>query len=67
MISDIGKSARHDSCLNSEEKAIKSTNSKLVTNYAFLQAPSNLQFWLAGSGGDSRTGMVPSLSCYCSL
>ena len=56
MISNIGKSTRHVSCLNSEGKAIKPTNSKLVEKYAFSQAPRNLKNRLAGSGGDCRTG-----------
>ena len=38
------------SCLYSEGKAIK------PIKYAFSQAPSNHKNWLAGSGGDSRTG-----------
>ena len=56
MISNIEKSTCHVSCIYSEVKAIKPTSSKLVANYAFLQAPSKLENQLAGSGGDSRTG-----------
>ena len=44
----------------SEEKAIKPTTSKLVAKYALLQAPSKLQNRLAGSRGDSRTGLTRS-------
>ena len=57
MLSNIGKSTHHVSCIYSEGKAIKLTSSKLVANYAFLQAPSKLENRLAGSGGDSRTGI----------
>ena len=55
MISNIGKSTRHVSCINSEGKAIKPTNLKHVAKYAFSHAPSNLKNWLAGSRGDWRT------------
>ena len=51
MISNIGKSTRHASCLYSEEKAIKPTYLKLE----FSQAPSNLENQLAGSRGDCKT------------
>ena len=54
MISNIGKSTRHVSCLYSEGKAIKPNNLKLVAKYS--HATSNLKNWLAGSGGDCRNG-----------
>ena len=56
MISNIGNSTRHVSNLNSEGKAIKPNNLKLVK---IMPALSNLKFRLAGSGGDSRTGVPP--------
>ena len=55
--SNIGKSTCHVSCLYFEGKAIKLTKLKLSAKYAFLQAPSNLKNRLAGSRGDSRTGL----------
>ena len=55
--SNIGKSTCHVSCLYFEGKAIKLTKLKLSAKYAFSQAPSNLKNRLAGSRGDSRTGL----------
>ena len=56
MISNIGKSTCHVSCLYSEGKVIKPTILKHEEKYAFSQAPRNLKNRLAGSGGDCRTG-----------
>ena len=69
MISSIGKSTRHVSCLYSEGEAIKPIyHVKLVAKYAFsLRAPSNIKNRLAGSGGDSRTGALASSHCWYSL
>ena len=58
MISNIGKSTHYVSCIYSEGKAIKPTNSKLVAKYAFLQAPSKLEIGWQAPGGISRTGVV---------
>ena len=62
-MSNIGMSTRHRhvGCLNYEGKVIKPTNFKLVAKYIFSQAPSNLKFLLAGSGGDFRTGLLGQL------
>ena len=62
MIFNGGNSTHHVSCLYSEGKAIKPIyHVKLVAEYAFsLRAPSHIENWLAGSGGDSRTGLLMS-------
>ena len=57
MICNIGQVG----CLNSEGKAIKPTNLKLVAKYAFLQALSNLTNRLAGSEEGFRTRVDLSL------
>ena len=49
-ISNIGKSTCYVCCLNSEGKAIKPTNLKLVAKHAFLQAPTLKIGWQAPEG-----------------
>ena len=57
MISKIGKSTCHVSCIYSEVKAIKPTlYLKFSAKYAFCQASRNLKNRLAGSGRDYRIG-----------
>ena len=58
MILNIGESTHHVSCIYSEGKAIKPTNSKLVAKYVFLQASSKLEIDWQAPGGISRTGVV---------